>query len=309
MQKRNKKYNKTPSNRVNRTNYNYIKNYDNIIIDSNCICFQSFYGQWGKNDEKIGVIYGFLRTLCGFMSQFNTTNFQFVWDSKKSLRKKLYPEYKNQRRKDLTAEEKRLLYLAYDQFQIIRSDILPALGFNNSFSISGLEGDDLIYYCGQKNKTGSSVIVSLDHDLYQLLNKRVDFYNLRSHTIFTKAQMKKELFCEPKQWGMVKAIGGCISDNVKGCTRIGEKSAIKFLNGELKNNSVAYKNITSKDGQRTIKINKPLVILPFPHKTVNITYKENTLLRDNFIKVFNQYNLNSLLDPKILKIIGAVIKQ
>lgn len=284
------------------------KKYDNMIIDSNCVGFNAHYGQAGKNDRDTGVIQGFLESIINYMDQFQCSNVQFIWDSKKSLRKKLYPEYKGQRRKDLTPTEKEHLYKAYDQFNLLQKKIIPALGFNNQFSCTGLEGDDLIYYAGKKNK-GSSVIISLDKDLFQLLSKNIDMYAIRAGRIVSLPSLLEDYNCTPKQWGMVKAIGGCTSDNVSGCYRVGEKTAIKFINNQLKKTSAAYKNITSKEGQAIIKRNKPLVVLPFPHKKIELEYKENELTREKFLTVFDHYGFMNLTQRQTLNKIANVIPE
>ncbi len=59
----------------------------------------------------------------------------------------------------------------------------------------------------------------------------------------------------------MKAIAGCSTDEIKGVQRVGEKTAAKFIRGELKTTSAAYQNIIL--GNKIWKRNIPLVQLPY----------------------------------------------
>jgi len=78
-----------------------------IIIDSNYVAYaQKFALSSGLTYRggRTEIIFGFLKTVFNMSRKFETERFIFCWDSKDSLRKELYPEYKANRRQNLTEE-------------------------------------------------------------------------------------------------------------------------------------------------------------------------------------------------------------
>ena len=136
-----------------------------------------------------------------------------------------------QRRPDLTEWEKEEWEIAFDQFKQLRKRILPRIGFNNNHLQTGYEADDLIAKY-VKDNAEELVIASADNDLLQLLYF-ADFLNLSKNKLITSKSFFSEYGILPAQWGMVKQIAGCSSDNVKGIQGVGEITAIKYLKGEL----------------------------------------------------------------------------
>ena len=71
-----------------------------IIVDCNNLGFMAHYsaGELSVGDIRTGAIFGFLRSIFLMADRFETSQFIFCWDSKKSFRKKFYPEYKARRK-------------------------------------------------------------------------------------------------------------------------------------------------------------------------------------------------------------------
>jgi DNA polymerase-1 len=241
--------------------------------------------------------------------KFSPDQIAFAWDSKKSKRKEIYPEYKNNRRKELSEAEKESLELVFEQFNKLQKTILPALGFSNVFHISGLESDDLIasILINQDVRLDQNIVVSSDSDLYQLLD-RCSIYSI------TKSQtMNKEIFMRhyegitPNQWIIVKAIAGCSTDNVKGIIGIGEKNAIAYLKGTL-NKGKRYESI--EQGKEITDRNLNLVKLPFLGTPLP-KIRKNNLSLDKFNSVCNEYGMVSFLEKKNIirweKIISQIV--
>jgi len=80
--------------------------------------------------------------------------------------------------------------------------------------------------------------------------------------MLTEAWLIGEYGIAPSQWADVKAIAGCSSDGVEGVRGVGEKTAAKFLRGNLKPASKAHQAIVA--GNNVWRRNLPLVRLPFP---------------------------------------------
>ncbi len=116
-----------------------------LLIDSHHICYRSMFtiGDLLFEDKGTGVIFGFLRQIQDLAVRFDYSQFIFAWDSTNSYRREMYPEYKRKNKK-MTPEMVDLLRIAKPQFPIIRTTILPSIGFNNNLIQTGLEADDLI---------------------------------------------------------------------------------------------------------------------------------------------------------------------
>ncbi|MFH1547636.1 MAG: hypothetical protein ABIC57_04060, partial [bacterium] len=71
------------------------------------------------------------------------------------------------------------------------------------------------------------------NDLFQLLDY-CTLYNISTKTLTTKEEFERNYSISSRKWHLVKTIAGCSSDNVSGAKGVGEKTAIKYLNNELK---------------------------------------------------------------------------
>jgi 5'-3' exonuclease len=263
-----------------------------LIIDSNYLCHRSMMRMLGFSYEDIptGVIFGFLRSLQQLHEKFNPTKVVFAWDSNKSFRKEVYSDYK---KKTPIEEEKediaQALRLGLPQFAVIRKEILPRLGFKNSFIQTGIESDDIMAIIARDYAPQYQItIVTGDHDLYQTINNRVSIYHPIDKKLVTIDSFTKEMEIRPNQWAWVKAVAGCSSDNVRGIRGVGEKSAIKYLNGKLK--GIKKDAIFMYDPTPNLL----LVSLPFP-KTHSVELVEDELDMGAFEGVCLDFGLQSLL--------------
>ena len=268
-----------------------------IIVDCNYVGHASRHAVDANLKTSTGiytnVIYGFLQTLITLSQVFQTNKFAFVWDSKKSKRKELFPEYKKSRHKDLTEQERIELKRAFFQFQVIRKRILPELGFQNNFMCSGFEGDDLIASIIQSDNFGKEFLLyASDHDLYQLLSPRVTM--IKKKELYTIDKFVEEFGINPSQWWKVKTLAGCSSDEVPGIKGIGEKTVCKYLRNQLKETSVAFKKIVDSR-EEVEKRNIPLVKLPF-EGTPPCKLVEDRFNIDKAKKIFEYYEFDSFLD-------------
>lgn len=263
-----------------------------LIIDSNYVCYVSKFafsqGLTFRGNET-SIVYGFLKQLLTLAEQFKDNNFVFCWDSRESLRRKIYPEYKANRKDNLTEEQKEENQIAYTQFEEIKTKVLPCLGFNNNFFQDGYESDDIIAAILQDFPGDVPVVVSSDKDLYQLLD-RCSIYNITKKELYTKELFVREFGIRPSRWATVKAIAGCVTDNVKGAEKVGEKTAIKYLKGELKSTLKTYDSIVNFDSST----NKTLVTLPF-QGTIKPSLKINSFSKEKFIYVFQEYGFQSFI--------------
>lgn len=268
-----------------------------IIIDSNYICYVQKFALSAGLSYKGGrteIIYGFLKTVLDIAERFETSDFAFAWDSRHSKRRELYPEYKMHRveaKEELSEEEQEQDRIAYKQFDQLRRDVLPAIGFNNVFRKKGYESDDImasIVY--NENGNRKCTIVSGDEDMYQCLGS-CSIYNVRKHETMTEKMFKRLYGITPAQWVNVKQIGGCTSDNVKGIKGIGQGRALSYVRGELKGKYL--ENIHNDNGKVFLR-NLPLVRLPF-EGTGRFIIENDTFKLTDFKAVCKEYGLKSFL--------------
>ena len=275
-----------------------------ILVDSNSICHAEKHAiknlTW--EEREVGVIFGFLRQLLSLAKKFNSNKFVFVWDSRESLREEIFPKYKFKRKNKVkTDEEIKLDNVAYAQFSIIKDEILPILGFKNNFMYEGYEADDLIARIVFKYHSNTDIIIiSTDEDLYQLLKSNVALYSIRKKQTYTNITLWKEYRITPDEWGEVKTIAGCGTDEVPGVPNVAEKTAAKYINKKLSFNLKTYRDIKSfpkEDYER----NKKLVILPFKGTPEITLFPNNVLKIADFIMIAQRYGFKSMLDKDSLK--------
>ena len=267
-----------------------------LVIDSNFLCHRAIHtmGALSYEDSKTGVLFGFLMQILSYAKEFETNDIIFCWDSTNSKRKELYPDYKGNRVKDdLTEEEEELKQNGYEQFDILREEILPLMGFKNVYHQDGYEADDLIATTVGWHEQ-DFIIITADHDMYQLLDF-ADMWNPSSKKMYTYDDFKEEWGVEPIDWITIKSLAGCSSDNITGIKGVGEKYAAKYMRQELKETTQAFKKIASF-GKDILNTNKPLVTLPFVDTNI---YKinDNELNFDNFVKyVCYRFSFDSFLN-------------
>lgn len=269
-----------------------------LIIDCHSLAYKFVFEMTnlssGKN--KTNVIYGFLKRILTFAETYKTNQFVFCWDSQQSYRKMHYPDigYKDRPQNPALANT---IKAAKEQFTLLRQDVLPSMGFKNIFIQTGYEADDLI--ASVVNNPGRYIIITGDQDLYQLLEEgRAEIHEIKSDKLFTESAFReKHHNLSPSQWVDVKAIGGCSSDNVSGIPRVGEKSAIEWLAGTLKQGKMREK-IESPENKDIVDRCRKLVKLPYEgDRQISLT----TLHTDQFyslnlIDAFKKYNCMSFVN-------------
>ena len=273
-----------------------------LLIDSNALCHMAKHSMKDLSFEesKTGIIFGFLRQLLKLSQLYPKSDFIFCWDSKTSLRKKIYPEYKANRKKEKTEEEKEVDNIAYGQFELIKTYVLPEIGLRNIFEYEGYESDDIFAQIVYSDEGADLVIVTSDEDIYQLLWDTVKIYNPGKKFEYTLRDFQEEFKIGPDAWIDVKSMAGCTSDGVKGIKGVGEKTAIKFITNSLSMDSKLYKKIVSPEGRKIIRRNLKLVMLPYLN-TPKSKFIKDQLSLDKFMTVCQRYGFQSILQPKELR--------
>lgn len=209
-----------------------------IIIDGNLYLYRSYFTfqNFNKAETPFGAIYGMLKTIQNILQKnYHSKKIIIIFDSsKKTFRKKIFKEYKNNR----PAMPNRL-YIQIDPLLKILKDI----GIK-TLSISGIEADDIIgSFAYKMEKEGEKVlIVSHDKDMLQLVTNNINILNLSKKTIINSQKIKEKYGIYPKEFIDLLALMGDTSDNIPGIPKIGVKTAL-FLLKEFSNIKNIYKNI------------------------------------------------------------------
>ena len=264
-----------------------------LVIDSHFLAHRAIHtmGALSYENENTGVIFGFLMQIQAYAKIHKTNDIIFCWDSHDSKRKELFPGYKDRNTGDLTEEEKADKKRGFDQFDVIRDEIIPAMGFKNNYFQKGYEADDLIATTVMYHEK-DFVIITADADMYQLLDF-ADMWNPTKKKYYTFEDFWAEWGLPPEEWIKIKSFAGCSSDTIPGLPGIGEKTAAKYLRGELKNTTKAYKTLIG--GWEVLQRNIELVELPFPKTNVN-KILHNELDFDKFVQeVCYKYSFDSFL--------------
>jgi DNA polymerase-1 len=206
-----------------------------------------------------GGLFGTLNQLANVFNKYSPTDVLVCRDAPPYLRKKDYPEYKQDRKKD---DEKSKLF--YEKIGITFNLVEKLFDLFDIpiWSEPGYEADDLIAEALLKkyNQYEKIFVLSNDDDLNQLLH----FDNLvllRKNKEYTKASFKEEYpTINPEDWVLITALCGT-HNGVKGIPRVGLKTAIKYYN-DLNKLDKVY-----EEHEELIQRNFKLILLPYNHLT------------------------------------------
>lgn len=216
-------------------------------------------------------------------------NIVLVWDSKMSLRKKIYPGYKANR-KSKTEEEQKDRKNHYSLLNELKEN-LKLLGEWAVIEKEGFEADDLIaYFVKETSYDNQFIIVSSDNDFYQLLGQRVIQYLPHKKVFFNHIDFKNEFGITCDKYPFIKALSGDRGDNIIGIPQIGTKTAIKMMK-----EGQCFIHWVNKFPNVDLEINLELIQLPFKYgEGINLEMPKSLFDKINFIKIFQKYNLNKL---------------
>ena len=169
-----------------------------------------------------------MRLLKSTIDDFMPDKVYFVIDGKPANRLEMYPEYKANRREEITDPEEIAYWESYHrQKRICLKYVKECLPVYSAYH-KDYEGDDVIYTLAKNTSSEDEVIIiSSDTDFIQVVQElpQVKLFN----------PIKREYRSVPEynylSW---KSMVGDRSDNIKGVPKIGKVRAEKILkNGEL----------------------------------------------------------------------------
>ena len=205
---------------------------DLILIDGTSYVYRAFHALpplTTKEGKPTGATRGFASMIRKLISTYPGVPMVMVFDAKgPNFRNDYYEPYKKNR--PPMPNELR-----------VQIDDIKKLSELFCFSIEevvGVEADDVIATLAEKfGKDKKILISSPDKDLTQLVTNNIIQHNSMSNEFFNEEYVFEKFGVSPNQISELLALVGDKADNIPGITKVGNKTAAKWLNqhGSLDN--------------------------------------------------------------------------
>ncbi|MFT2816269.1 DNA polymerase I [Leifsonia sp. A12D58] len=288
-----------------------------MIIDGHSLAFRAFYALpvasfQTRDGQHTNAIHGFLSMLLLLLRNENPTHLAVAFDiSRYSFRTREYPEYKGTRGE--TPSE------FIGQIPLLQ-EALAAMNIT-TITKEDYEADDILATMSVRGVAeGYDVlVVSGDRDSIQLVNENVTLLYPSSQgvsalTRYDPARVRERYGIDPAQYPDVAALVGETSDNLIGISKVGEKTAVKWLglygslDGILEHadeiKGVVGNNLREQkeNAIRNRRLNRLVTDVELP---VEISDLERAPINDQAVReIFSRLEFKSLLD-RVLKLEGG----
>lgn len=203
---------------------------NNLVIDGSNLLWRTYWiaetRQQLVNSKGVwtGPTYLFLKSVKGLQEKFKPSSTWVTWDKKlnypsTNFRKELAPETYKQNRDD---DKAKLIHEQHDEI----SKWLTVLGVKQIYP-GVLEADDIISWLVREKLT-TTVIVTVDKDLLQLVDDNIHYYNPIKKKLITPQNFVEEVGVEINEYNYYKALLGDKSDNVEGIQGYGVQKSSKL---------------------------------------------------------------------------------
>jgi len=198
---------------------------DIILIDGSSYIYRAFHALpplTTSTGRPTGATRGFASMLRKLISTYPNVPMVMVFDAKgKTFRSDYYKDYKANR--PPMPNELR------SQISDIKE--LTKLFKLHSEEVVGVEADDVIATLAKSFGSKHKVLISSpDKDLAQLVTDKVIQHNSMSDDFFDEARVLEKFGVMPNQINELLALVGDKADNIPGITKVGPKTAAKWLN-------------------------------------------------------------------------------
>ena len=210
-----------------------------LLIDGLNTFIRSFVVNPVVNDDgvHIGGISGFLQSIGYAIRNIKPTRVIVVFDGKggSQRRRKLYPEYKANRRVNRRMTRVKTLYSVDDEKMAMKYQLSRLLDYLSCLplsvlSIGNIEADDTIAYISKQLLTDSQIfIMSTDSDFLQLVDDRIKVWSPTKKKFYFADTIKEEFGLRSENYLFYKILTGDSSDNIPGIRGLGLKTLKKKL--------------------------------------------------------------------------------
>ena len=204
-----------------------------MIIDGHSLAFRAFYALpvdsfQTQTGQHTNAIHGFIAMLINLLSNETPDSLAVAFDiSRHSFRTEEYPEYKGTRG-ETPAEFK-------GQIPLLQ-EALHAMGIR-TIEKEGFEADDILATLATEGGAAGYrvLVVSGDRDTIQLVDDNVTLLypskqGVSELTRYDAEKVMERYGIRPEQYPEIAALVGETSDNLPGVPKVGEKTAVKWIN-------------------------------------------------------------------------------
>lgn len=204
-----------------------------MVIDGHSLAFRAFYAlpvdSFQTSDgQHTNAIHGFISMMLNLLAKEKPTHLAVAFDiSRYSFRTREYPDYKGTRGE--TPPE------FIGQIPLLQ-DALHAMGII-TLTKEDYEADDILATLAKQGSDNhySVLVVSGDRDTIQLIDDNVTLLypskqGVSELTRYDAAKVFERYGIQPHQYPEIAALVGETSDNLPGVPKVGEKTAVKWIN-------------------------------------------------------------------------------
>ena len=215
------------------------QNSEILLVDGLNTFFRCFMGvpTLNENGLHVGGIAGFLKSIGYAAKLLSPTRIVVVFDGTggSMKRRKIYPEYKQQRKTKLKYN-RAYAELSTEELedQNIQTQLLRLIGYLDNLpvtiiSVDHIEADDTIAYLAQEYFKESRVvsIMSSDKDFLQLVNDRIKVWSPTKKKIYAREDILNEYGIHSENFINFRILSGDESDNIDGVSGAGLKTILK----------------------------------------------------------------------------------
>jgi DNA polymerase-1 len=246
----------------------------NVIIDAKNLSYRMFstLDLYNSEGENVAALFGVIKNVHSLVEKFQPERVIVCWDTATSAlwRRKIYPDYKMNRRKNSGQEDEEEAAKREDFER--QNDLLQlALAWLPVYQIvvDELEADDIMYLLTQKVLKGQdNIVVSTDKDLLQLIDEKTSIWSPIKEVMITHLSnlhmseefgvktntFKAYMGFEIDKFIDFKVLQGDKSDGIAGIQGIGEKTAIQLLEKYSSINGMFENAEELSKSKRTVKI-------------------------------------------------------
>ena len=265
-----------------------------VLIDGNNLIFRSYYatayrGELLTNSKGLptNAIYAYVQMLIKIIAEEKPTHIMVAFDKGKTFRHESYDDYKGGRNETPIELKQQIPYA---------KQITRAMGITVE-ELENYEADDIIGTYSKKIET-EVLLVSSDRDLLQLLspNVKMKLLKMKDFIYYDEKSFYEDYGIKPIEVIDLKALMGDSSDNIKGVTGIGEKTALKLIK-EYHTIDNLYKNIDNLKGKikENLLNDKESAYKSLELATIYLNVPIEVNLEKIVYKGSNEEELNSLL--------------
>jgi len=279
-----------------------------LLVDGDNLLTIGFFGvkNYFYKGSHIGGIYHFINTLRKSFETYHLDKIVVFWDGENGYqsRKKIYHQYKENRRERIKSEEELNSY-SYQRNRI--KQYLEEL-YVRQGEFEFCETDDCIAFYTQNSPSEKKIVYSSDGDLTQLVSEQTNIFNPSHGKLYKSGDTIKyeheEILIENVK--LIKMLCGDPSDNISGIKGMGIKRLLTLF-PEIKNKVLTLEEIISKTnllfeqdknnklvnnlltgvtkhgvyGNEFFEINKSIVSLEVPFLTEEAKNTILSLINDN----------------------------